>query len=228
MEPMRNDDPAAGFLEGVRQLCDDHGAVMVFDEITAGWRFALGGAHLNFGVEPDVAVFAKAIGNGHPMAAIIGRREVMQAAEETFISSTYWTEGVGPAAALATIHKMQSVDVPGHLERIGGRLRDGMTDIAEKHSLPLEVGGRNALLHFSLDHADDLALQTLFTIEMLERGILAGAGFYGSYAHRDEHVDTYLAAADEVFPVLRKAIEAGDAVQRLDGQVRHTGFRRLT
>ncbi|MEZ6071517.1 MAG: aminotransferase class III-fold pyridoxal phosphate-dependent enzyme [Pirellulales bacterium] len=93
MEPLRRDDPQPGFLAGVRALCDSHGAVFVFDEITAGWRFALGGAHLNYGIEPDVAVFAKAFGNGHPMAAVIGRESVMRAAEETFISSTYWTEG---------------------------------------------------------------------------------------------------------------------------------------
>ena len=228
MEPMRRDDPATGFLERVRELCDRHGTVMAFDEITAGWRFELGGAHLSYGVAPDIAVFAKSLGNGHPMAAVIGRGEVMQAAEETFISSTYWTEGVGPAAALATIRKMQSVDVPAHVYRIGQRLREGMTELGQRHSLPLEVGGRNALLHFSFDHADNLALQTLFTIEMLDRGILAGAGFYGTYAHRDEHVDGYLSAAAEVFPVLAAAIDAGDVVERVDGKVRHTGFRRLT
>ena len=112
METTRNTDPAPGFLEGVRELCDRAGAVMVFDEISIGWRLIVGGAHLRFGVRPDVAVFAKAMGNGHPIAAIIGRSSVMQAAQKSFISSTYWTEGVGPVAALATIHKMQRVDVP--------------------------------------------------------------------------------------------------------------------
>ncbi|MEZ6071518.1 MAG: hypothetical protein R3C10_14945 [Pirellulales bacterium] len=94
--------------------------------------------------------------------------------------------------------------------------------------MPLEVSGRNALLHLSFDHPDHLALQTLLTIEMLDRGILAGAGFYGSLAHRDEHVDAYLAAAEEAAGVLAAAIEAGDALERIGGQVRHTGFRRLT
>ena len=105
MEPTRSTDPDPGFLEGVRELCDRCGAALVFDEISSGWRMHLGGVHLKYGLMPDIAVFAKAIGNGHPMAAIIGRRRIMDAAQTSFISSTYWTEAVGPTAALATIRK---------------------------------------------------------------------------------------------------------------------------
>ena len=122
MEPTRNVPPQPGFLEGVRELCDRSGAALIVDEITAGWRFALGGAHLLYGLQPDVAVFAKALGNGHPMAAIIGRARVMQTAQDSFISSTYWTEGVGPVAALATIRKLRQVDVPAHVRAIGSAM----------------------------------------------------------------------------------------------------------
>ncbi len=131
MEPTRSADPQPGFLEGVRELCDRAGAVLVFDEITAGWRLALGGSHLRYGVTPDMAVFAKAMSNGHPMAAIIGRAKAMQAAQESFISSTYWTEGVGPTAALATIRKMQQVDVPTHVAAIGSKWRAAMQQVAD-------------------------------------------------------------------------------------------------
>ncbi len=228
MEPTRHIDPNPGFLEGVRELCDRSGAVMVFDEITAGWRFTLGGAHLRYGVEPDIAVFAKALGNGHPAAAIVGRAAAMQAAQESFISSTYWTEGVGPTAALATIHKMQTVDVPRHVEAIGRRFQEGLQEIARQNDLPLKTHGHPALTTIQFDHPQAAALGTLLTVRMLARGILAGGGFYASLAHTDQHVDTYLAAAEEVLPELAEAISQGDIENRIGGPVRHSGFARLT
>ncbi|MGI6417393.1 MAG: aminotransferase class III-fold pyridoxal phosphate-dependent enzyme [Thermoguttaceae bacterium] len=227
MEPARHCDPAPGFLEGVRELCDRTGAVMVFDEVSIGWRLTLGGAHLRFGIQPDIAVFAKAMGNGHPIAAIIGRADVMQAAQSTFISSTYWTEGVGPVAALATIRKLQRVDVPSHVAAIGTRFRKGLQGIAERHAVPLKLSGYPALTYMAFDHPDSLALQTLLTVKMLQNGFLAGSGFYPSLAHTLEHVDRYLIAAEEVFAELGQAIRAGDVTSRIGGPVRHSGFARL-
>jgi len=227
METTRNADPAPGFLEGVRELCDRSGAVMVLDEISIGWRLILGGAHLRFGVQPDIAVFAKAMGNGHPMAAIIGRADVMQAAQESFISSTYWTEGVGPVAALATIHKMQRVDVPSHLTAIGTQLREGLQRIAAREAVPLTLSGYPALMYFGFDHPEALALQTLLTVRMLKHGFLAGGGFYPSLAHTPQHIDQYMAAAEEVFAELGQAVRQGDVASRIGGPVRHSGFARL-
>jgi glutamate-1-semialdehyde 2,1-aminomutase len=227
MEPTRHSDPAPGFLEGVRELCDRAGAALVFDEISIGWRLILGGAHLRFGVEPDLAVFAKAMGNGHPMAAIIGRGEVMQAAQDSFISSTYWTEGVGPVAALATLRKMQRVDVPGHVAMIATRLRQGLQQIAAREGVPLRLSGHPAMTHFGFDHPEALALQTLLTVRMLRHGFLTGAGFYPSLAHTPQHVDRYLAAAGAVFAELGQAVHQGDVVGRIGGPVRHSGFARL-
>ncbi|NLF09666.1 MAG: aminotransferase class III-fold pyridoxal phosphate-dependent enzyme [Pirellulaceae bacterium] len=227
MEPTRQSVPAAGFLEGVRELCDRAGAVLVFDEITIGWRLALGGAHLRLGVSPDEAVFGKSLGNGHPMAAIVGRAEVMQAAQNTFISSTYWTEGVGPAAALAAIGKMRRVDLPKHLEAVGEQLRAGLQRIADRQSVPLKISGYPALTHFSFDHPQALALQTLWTVRMLDRGFLSSAGFYPSLAHSTAHVEQYLSAAEEVFAELGQAVRLGDAADRIGGPIRHAGFARL-
>ncbi len=130
MEPTRSTDPEPGFLEGVRELCSRCGAILIFDEISSGWRMHLGGAHLKYAVMPDIAVFAKALGNGHPMAAIIGRRAIMQAAQSSFISSTYWTEAVGPTAALATIRKLRDINIAEHtaiLRLIARRLEDAWT-----------------------------------------------------------------------------------------------------
>jgi glutamate-1-semialdehyde aminotransferase len=227
MEPTRAVDPQAGFLESVRELSRRAGALLVFDEITSGWRFAVGGAHLRYGVAPDLAVFAKALGNGHPIAAVIGCADAMQAAQETFISSTYWTEGVGPVAALATIRKMQRVDVPGHLLTLGTRFRSGLEQIAAGHGVRLKLAGHPALTTLAFDYPDSLALQTLLTVRMLSRGILAGAAFYASWAHTSQHVDQYLAAADPLFAELAEAARRGDAASRIGGPVRHSGFARL-
>lgn len=228
MEPTRSTDPAPGFLEGVRSLCDETGAVLVFDEISVGWRLILGGAHRKYNVEPDIAVFAKAISNGHAMAAVIGRAAVMQAAQESFISSTYWTEGVGPTAAIATIRKMQRIDVPSHVADIGDRWRAGLEALSGKHGVPMTFSGHPAISRFAFDHPDSLALETLFTVRMLNQGILAATALYATLAHQPEHVDRYLAAADEIFAELRQAIENHDAATRIGGPIHHTGFRRLT
>jgi glutamate-1-semialdehyde 2,1-aminomutase len=227
METTRNTDPKPGFLEGVRELCDQSGAVMVLDEISIGWRLFAGGAHLRFGVQPDIAVFAKAMGNGHPMAAIVGRAKVMQAAQESFISSTYWTESVGPVAALATVQKMQRIDVPAHVAAIGSQMRDGLRAIAARENVPLTISGYPAMTYFSFDHPEGLALQTLLTVRMLRHGFLAGGAFYPSLAHTPGHVVRYLAAAEEVFAELGVAIRNGDIASRIGGPIRHSGFARL-
>ena len=228
LEPTRAVDPAPGFLEGVESLCRKCGAVLIFDEISAGWRLALGGAHLRYGVTPDVAVFAKALGNGHPIGAVVGRRHVMQAAEDSFISSTYWTEGVGFAAAVATVLKMQQVDVPAHVASIGEQFRGGWLALGQKHGLPLRASGHAALLSLGFEHPEAAALGTLLTTRMLERGFLLGGGFYPSLAHQPQHVADCLAAADDVIAELATALAQDDLMTRLRGPVRHTGFARLT
>jgi len=228
MEPVRDHAPEPGFLEQIRALATDIGAVLIFDEITAGFRLATGGAHLVYGVEPDLAVFAKAISNGYPMAAIIGRGEVMQAAQSTFISSTAWTERIGPAAALATLRKHQRCNVPAHLIRIGQQVQEGWRQAARRTGLDLEVGGLAPLGHFAFLDTSARAMHTLFTQIMIERGFLASKGFYATYAHQDEHVERYLAAVAEAFALVAEARQRGAVHQMLKGPVAHSGFHRLT
>ena len=228
MEPCRYRDPEPGFLEFVRDTAHGAGALLVYDEITIGWRLALGGSHLRLGVEPDIAVFAKSMGNGHPMAAAIGTSAAMEGAHTSFISSTYWTEGVGPAAALATIAKMRRVDLPAHCERIGRIVQDAWRTLAQKHGLPVNVDDAYpALAHFAFEH--DLApeLKTLYVQLMLERGFLATAAIYVSLAHTDEIIARYVTAIDEVFAELADALQQGEVQTRLKGPVAHSGFRRL-
>lgn len=231
MEPTRSTDPEPGFLAGVRELCDRSGAVLIFDEISSGWRMHLGGVHLKYGIAPDIAVFAKAIANGHPMAAIIGRRRFMDAAQTSFISSTYWTEAVGPTAALATIGKYQTLDIAAHTQRIGQQMRQAWLALGRRYGVPVQVSGHPALLQFSFDHEHAAALGTLLTARMLRHGFLTGGGFYPSFAHQEHHIAAYIGAAEPVFAELAEAIERGDVLQRLDAagtEVRHSGFKRLT
>ena len=228
MEPVRDDDPLPGFFDQVRALADQTGAVFIIDEISAGFRMNTGGAHLVHGIKPDIAVFSKALGNGFPIAAIIGKGKVMDSAQRTFISSTMWTERVGPAAALATIKKHRDLDAGKHLVLIGKQVQEGWMSLALKHGIKVHVGGMFPMGHFSFDYEDGLTLKALFVQLMLEKGFLATTAFYAMAAHRSEHVVSYLAAVDEAFGEIAKARESGDAGQRLKGCPAMAGFKRLT
>jgi len=227
MEPVRNYEPEPGFLEGVRELATSIRAILIFDEVSSGWRLTTGGVHLLYGVTPDIAVFAKAISNGYPMAAIIGIGDVMQAAQDSFISSTYWTERIGPAAALATIRKHRRCNVSEHLIEIGKRVQSGWRSAAEHHGLKISVSGIPPLGHFSFNYENAQAIQTLFTQEMLQRGFLATNAFYGSYAHQNHHVESYLKALDETFALIAKAMARNEVEKLLKGPIAHSGFHRL-
>lgn len=228
MEPIRDHDPEPGFLEEVRKIATRVGAVFVFDEITAGFRLNTGGAHLLYGIQPDMAVFAKAMSNGYPMAAVIGKGDVMQAAQSTFISSTYWTDRTGPVAALATIRKHERCDVSKHLIRMGAMVQAGWRVAAERVGLELEIGGIAPLGHFAFVGEERQTARTLFTQLMLERGFLASGAFYATFAHEDQHIESYLEATQEIFGIVAQALQDNTVTQQLAGPVAHTGFRRLT
>lgn len=228
MEPQRGQAPLPGFLEEVRQIADDTGAVLVFDEITTGFRMTTGGLHLLLGVDPDLAVFAKAMANGYAMAAVIGRTEVMEAAQSTFISSTNWTERIGPVAALATIRKFERLRVASHLIRIGQKVLQGWEAAGQKYDLPLQTQGLPCLPAFELCSENARTFSTLFTQLMLEKGYLAFRQFKPCWAHSDNHVEEYLRAVEEVFQLLVQTATRGDLPTLLKAPLAHRGFCRLT
>ena len=228
MEPCRHHDPDPGFLEFVRDEAHRRGALLIFDEVSIGWRLAYGGAHLKLGIAPDMAVFAKALGNGHPIGAVIGTRPAMEGAHTSFISSTYWTDGVGPAAALATLEKMRLIDVPAHVARIGKAVREHWRQLGRKHGLPIVApDGYPCQASFSFDHDQANALRTLYTQLMLERGFLAGPGFYPTLAHTEEIIALFARSVDETFERIAQVIAHGDVAGALSGPPAHSGFRRL-
>jgi len=229
MEPLRSDLPQPGFLSAVRSLADETGAVLLIDEITAGFRLTAGGAHLLFGLKPDLAVFAKGMSNGYPMAAVIGTAKHMNVAQETFVSSTYWTERTGPAAALATIRKHLQLDLGKLLAEKGTRVREIWSGAANAAGVKILISGMLPLPGFAFDHPDAIALKTLFNQKLLKRGFLATTLVYVTYAHTQPLLDEYESAAKAVFLEMAELLQRGtDAIQAsLEGPLVHTGFSRL-
>ncbi|OPZ95132.1 MAG: 3-aminobutyryl-CoA aminotransferase [Planctomycetes bacterium ADurb.Bin412] len=220
MEPIRNISPEPGFLEGVRGLACKAGAVLIVDEISAAFRMNSGGAHIVLGLEPDMAVFSKALGNGYPIAAVIGKGSIMDAAESTFISSTNWTERTGPAAALAVIDKFERLNVSEHLVSLGQRVKAGWQEIAARHRLAIKISGIDPMLHlhFCENHSQATAF---YTQEMLKRGFLAGSLFYAMHAHTPKQLEKFLENTDAVW----QKIAAGN--YSLEGQPAESGFQRI-
>ncbi len=227
MEPTRNHDPLPGFFDRVRELADTSGAVFIIDEVSAGLRMNTGGAHLLYGIKPDIAVFSKSLGNGFPIAAVIGRGEVMDSAQKSFISSTMWTERVGPTAALATLKKHRDKNVGEHLIKIGKMVQEGWSACAEKTGVQISVGGIYPCSHFGFTHEKPQHLKSLFIQLMLEQGFLASNLCYAMYAHTPEHVNQYLTAVEKAFREIVDAISNNDIEKRMKGAPSSTGFKRI-
>jgi len=228
MEPLRNVYPTKEFIDAIHSKTKNSDVVLIVDEITAGWRLNHGGAHLILGLEPDIAVFGKAISNGYPMGAIIGKKEVMSSAQDTFISSTYWTDRVGFVSSIETIKSIKENGVVEHLSFVGELVQNGWSSLAHKHNIDIHVGGIYPLSHFSFEYKEALVLKTLFTKLMLERGFLATTAFYASFAQKEEDITRYLDTVDSVFEILSGYIQSGDIESNLDTPVCHSGFARLT
>jgi glutamate-1-semialdehyde aminotransferase len=189
----------------------------------------IGGAYPLFGVTPDIVVFGKAMSNGYPMGAIVGKKEIMDVAQTSFISSTYWTEGIGPTAALATIKKLEEKNAPKHIVSIGTKMGKVWEKLGKENGLELHVDfGFPPIMHFDFEYENKQAIATLFTQEMLKRGYLASRGFYVSYAHKKRNLDRYAETSDEVFKIIKKAIDENNVDKMLNGPVAHSGFQRLT
>jgi len=228
MEVMRNIKPEKGFLEDIRQLATDHDIVLIFDECTSGFRQTFGGLHKHYGVEPDMAVFGKALGNGYAISAVIGRKRIMDAAQSTFISSTFWTERIGPTAALKTLDVMERERSWEQITSIGCEISRRWQHLGRTHNIPIQVTGLPALISFSFPVPDMLKYKTFITQEMLKQGFLATNMVYVSTSHTPEVIDGYFDALDQIFAQIGEC-EAGQSSidDLLDGPVCHAGFKRL-
>lgn len=227
MEVMRNQEPEDNFLHKVRQLATERGIVLIFDECTSGFRETFGGLHKKYGVEPDMAMFGKALGNGYAITAAIGRREVMEAAQSTFISSTFWTERIGPVAALKTLDVMARTKSWTAITAIGQDIRRRWQWLADKHDLKISHWGMAALTGFTFEGSDSLAYKTLMSQEMLKRGFLAGNSVYACTEHTKAVVDHYFEELDPVFALVAECHSGRDVNKLLNGPTCHSGFKRL-
>lgn len=227
MEVSRNMGPENGFLEKVRQLATAKGIVLIFDECTSGFRETFGGLHKKYGVEPDLALFGKALGNGYAITAIIGQRAVMEAAQATFISSTFWTERIGPSAALATLDAMEHAKSWETITTMGGQIKRRWATLGEQHGVPLDLWGLPALAGYTIRSPRALEYKTLITQEMLKKGILAANSVYVCIAHTQDMVDRYFEALEPLFALIRECEDGRPVEPLLEGPVCHAGFKRL-
>jgi glutamate-1-semialdehyde 2,1-aminomutase len=229
MEPMRSQFPQDDFLKRIREKCKQKNAVFVVDEITSGLRYGFPGALSKTGVEPDMVVYAKAMSNGFPFAAIVGREEVMDAADASFISSSYWTDGVGTAAALAVLKKMQNLNVQQVVWEKGIKFQNALKELANRYpSCAIETGGMPSTPTLTFQLAENApAAKTLYIRKMLEKGFLVSSIFYLMYAHKEKHMALLLEALDEVLAGMEKIIRNGTLAQEAGGYTAGTGFTRL-
>ena len=224
MEPMNLFYPEPGFLEGVRELADRAGALLVFDETVTGFRFANGGAQAYFGVTPDLATFGKGLANGFPLSAVAGRRDVMQLMEEIFFSFTFGGETLSLAAADAVLDRLAGEPILADLAERGARLTEQVNGLLQESGLAdrLSICGHPAwsfLVFSACDRYSDLELKTLFMQECLRRGVLTFGSHNLSHAFGEAQLDELLTCYREVFPLLRDALDGDCLLQKLEGDV---------
>jgi len=228
MEVIRNFEPKDGFLKKVRDLATKKNIVLIFDECSSGFRETFGGIFQKYNVEPDMVMFGKTIGNGYALSAVVGRKSVMEAAQSTFISSTFWTERIGPTAALATLKVMEREQSWNKITDTGKKMQKGWLALAEKNDLNITVSGIPAMTSYSFNSRNALEYKTLITQEMLKKGFLASTIFYACTEHTDEHLGNYFDELDKIYKTISKCeSEKLNINTLLDGPVCHSGFKRL-
>lgn len=227
MEVVRNMGPEDNFLHKVRKLATDRNIVLIFDECTSGFRETFGGLHKKYGVEPDMAMFGKALGNGYGITATIGRREIMEAAQTTFISSTFWTERIGPTAALKTLEVMERVKSWETITNTGLNIRQRWQQLADQYALRINHWGLPSLTGFTFQSKNAVAYKTLITQEMLAKGYLASNSVYVCTEHTPSIIQGYFDSLDSVFALIKECEEGRDVMGLLKGPLCHAGFKRL-
>lgn len=223
------DDPAPGFLEGVRDRVHQAGGLFILDEIITGFRYAVGGAQEHFGVTPDVTCLGKGMANGLPLSAVVGRRDVMLAFEEAFFSGTFGGETLSLAAAKVTLDEVAAGGVIEHIWTTGDRLRRGLIEMIAGAGLEVELLGcaPRTVFTFQIDGVESAALKGLFLQETVRRGVLFGGVAFITYSHREAAIERTLDICGEVFAVLGDAVATESVEKRLEGPAPTTVFRPI-
>ena len=227
MEVCRNFGPENNFLEKVRNLCTERGVILIFDECTSGFRETFGGLFHKYDVTPDMTIYSKTMANGYALAAVLGRKDIMEAAQGSWISSTFWTERIGPTAALAAIKEMERIKSWEIITKIGEDNKKRWQELADKYGLEIEQWGIPALAGYSFVGEKRLAYKTFIAQEMLKKGFLAGDCMYTCIAHTPDVIDAYFDALDPIFARIRDFEDGEDVMKSLEGPVCQSGFKRL-
>ncbi len=230
MEPLRSAIPEPGYLEGVQKLARKHDAILIFDEVSCGWRLSIGGVQKYLGVTPDMTVVAKAMSNGYAMGAVVGSRDVMEPASRMFVSSSYWSDNVGLVAALTTIRELKRRDSETRFREIGENLRAGLTDAIAASGLAGACTGLHTHPTLAIELPDETLrprVNTLFVQEMAKRRIHCSTGFNLTLAHTDTDIQRTAEAATEALRVIKRGLDAGDLDSLLECDIKKDPFRRL-
>ena len=221
--------PTSKFLNEIMKIAKKKNIVIVSDEITSGWRVTDGGVYKVNGFKPDIVVYGKGLGGGYAISAVLGKKQIMNIANKTFISSTMFTERVGFVAALKTIEIICENKVWEHLIKIGNHIGESWLNLANKYSLNLSVNEFKPLISFNLQYNEkNNLIYTIFIQEMLKRGYIASNSIYVSYAHNLEIVEKYIKKVDEVFEIIARAIDKNQLNDLLESTERSDSFGRLT
>ena len=203
MEVERFEEVNINFLKYIRDYTEKNKITLIFDECTSGFRQTFGGLHLKYNINPDICILGKALGNGYPINAVIGNNQVMRKAEKSFISSTFWSDRIGPAAALKTLEIMENERSWIKLKNLGEFFKENFKLILNKHSVSGDIIGTGSLLKFKISSLDDNSLKNFFANEMLKKGMLASNVIYLSTAHTEDLLKKYLLAIDKAILKLK-------------------------
>ncbi len=225
MEPIRSVPPTEDFIETIHSLSKKEKSLLIIDEVTSGFRVNIGGYHLKTKLNPDIIIFGKGLANGYPISAVIGKEHAMNAAKETFISSTFFSERIGFVAALASIELMEKKHVQKQLIKTGKAIKKCWRAAAKKAGIEINISGLDPLATFSFqDSNNSLEMMTFYIQEMLNKGFLAGPSFYASYATKERDIDDFSKACTDIF---KQIANHPDIKNALLSDVKHTSFQRL-
>jgi len=205
MEVQRHEKPKNNFLKKVRKLANEKKIILIFDECTSGFRETYGGLHKTYDVAPDICIFGKALGNGYAINAIVGKREIMEVSNQTFLSSTFWTERIGSVAALETIKIMKKIKSWEIVTKLGQKLKKNWKSLAKRHSLNIETSGLDAIpiFNFKTKVNDTHQYKNYITQEMLKKKILASNIVYLSTSHNNTILERYFDNLDKIFKQIK-------------------------
>lgn len=227
MEIFRSNPPTKEFIDTIKYLKKKYQFILIFDECTSGFRETYGGLHKKFDIFPDICIYGKAMGNGYGITAVVGKKNIMDIAQQTFISSTFWTERVGPTAALKTLDIMEKSKSWKKVSSKGKYFKKRLKNLAQKYELPINIFGSNGIPSFNFNGENNLKYKTFITQEMLKKNILASNVIYISVMHNLEKFNNYFESIEKIFEKIADCEKGYKIDKLLEGQVCHSTFQRL-